>query len=188
MAYEYILTETHGAVGLVRLNRPKARNALCLARIRELARAVDGFETDTSVGALVITSDERAFAAGADIGEMLHLGGFNEVFLEDFNGGGCELAMMCDLILAAETARFGQLEITVGILPGGGGTQRLTRLIGKSKAMEMCLTGRIMDAAEAASQSRPVAMMIKECVNRAYETSLAEGLLFERRALHAAFS
>jgi len=237
MPYEYILTETHGAVGLVRLNRPRARNALCTAMIRELARAVDGFEADASVGALVITGDERAFAAGADIGEMSHLGGFSEVFLEDFNGGdwlrlstcrkpviaavagyafggGCELAMMCDLILAADTARFGQLEVTVGILPGGGGTQRLARFIGKSKAMEMCLTGRIIDAAEAeraglvsrvipaadlvneaihvaalaASRSCPVVMMIKECVDRAYETSLAEDLLFERRALHAAFS
>jgi enoyl-CoA hydratase len=237
MSYEHILTETHGAVGLVRLNRPKARNALCQAMIGELARAVDGFEADASVGALVITGDERAFAAGADIGEMSHLGGFSEVFLEDFNGGdwlrlstcrkpviaavagyalggGCELAMMCDLILAADTARFGQLEVTVGIPPGGGGTQRLARFIGKSKAMEMCLTGRIIDAAEAeraglvsrvipaadlvneavhvaalaASRSRPVVMMIKECVNRAYETPLAEGLLFERRALQAAFS
>ena len=237
MPYEYILTETHDAVGLVRLNRPKARNALCKAMIGELARAVDRFEADTSVGALVITGDDRAFAAGADIGEMSSLGGFNEVFMEDFNGGdwlristcrkpviaavaghalggGCELAMMCDFILAADTARFGQLEVTVGIPPGGGGTQRLARFVGKSKAMEMCLTGRVMDAAEAeraglasrvipaadlvteaihvatlaASRSRPVVMMIKECVNRAYETSLAEGLLFERRALHAAFS
>jgi enoyl-CoA hydratase len=237
MAYEHILTETHGAVALIRLNRPKTRNALCKALITELAGAVDGFEADTSIGALVVTGDDQAFAAGADIREMLPLTGFNEVFFEDFNGGdwlrlstcrkpviaavagyafggGCELAMMCDIILAANTARFGQLEVTVGIPPGGGGTQRLARFIGKSKAMEMCLTGRIMDATEAeraglvsrvvpatdlvkeairvaslaASRSRPVVMMIKECVNRAYETSLAEGLLFERRALHAAFS
>ena len=158
MPYEYILTEMHGAVGLVRLNRSKTRNVLCRAMIGELARAVDSFEADASVGALVITGDERAFAAGADIGEMSRLGGFSEVFLEDFNGGdwlristcrkpviaavagyafggGCELAMMCDLILAADTACFGQLEVTVGIPPGSG-----------------------------------------------------EGLLFERRALHATFS
>ncbi len=237
MANELVLTETQGAVGLIRLNRPASRNALCAALIHELARALDGFETDTAIGAIVVTGDDRAFAAGADIREMAGLASYAEVFAQDFNGGdwlrlstcrkpviaavagyalggGCELAMMCDFILAAETAKFGQLEVTVGITPGGGGTQRLARFIGKSKAMEMCLTGRLMDAAEAeraglvsrvvpapelvseairtaariASLSRPVTMMIKECVTRAYETALAEGLLFERRALHAAFS
>ena len=237
MAYAYILTERHGAVGLVRLNRPTVRNALCAALIDEIAGAVDEFEADDAIGAIVVTGNDQAFAAGADIKEMAQLTSFAQVFFQDFNagnwlrlstcrkpiiaavagyalGGGCELAMMCDFILAADTAKFGQLEVTVGIPPGGGGTQRLPRFVGKSKAMEMCLTGRIMDAAEAeraglvsrvvpavdlvdeairtaakiASWSRPVTMMIKECVNRAYETALAEGLLFERRALHAAFS
>ncbi len=237
MSYEYILTEIRGAVGLVRLNRPTVRNALCAALIDELGSALDEFEADPAIGAIVVTGNDQAFAAGADIREMAQLASYAEVFAQDFNagnwirlstcrkpviaavaghalGGGCELAMMCDFILAAENARFGQLEVTVGIPPGGGGTQRLPRFIGKSKAMEMCLTGRIMDAAEAeraglvarvipvadlvdeavrtaakiASLSRPVTMMIKECVNRAYEGALAEGLLFERRALHAAFS
>jgi enoyl-CoA hydratase len=185
----------------------------------------------------VLTGDEYAFAAGADIKEMAELKSYAEAYMADFNaggwlrittcrkpviaavagvalGGGCELAMMCDFILAADTAKFGQLEVTVGITPGGGGTQRLTRFVGKSKAMEMCLSGRLMDAAEAeraglvsrivpagelvseairtaariAGLSRPVVMMIKECVNRAYETSLAEGLLFERRAIQTSFA
>jgi enoyl-CoA hydratase len=237
MQYKYILTETRGAVGLVRLNRPTVRNALCAALIDELGPALDEFEADDAIGAIVVTGNDQAFAAGADIKEMAQLTSYAEVFAHDFNagnwlrlstcrkpviaavagyafGGGCELAMMCDFILAAENAKFGQLEVTVGIPPGGGGTQRLPRFIGKSKAMEMCLTGRIMDAAEAeraglvarvvpvaelvdeavraadkiASLSRPVTMTIKECVNRAYEGALAEGLLFERRALHAAFS
>jgi enoyl-CoA hydratase len=237
MPYDHLLTERHDAVGVIRFNRPKQRNALCAALIAELRRALDAFEDDPEIGAIVLTGDEHAFAAGADIKEMAELHSFAEVFLQDFNagdwlrittcrkpviaavagyalGGGCELAMMCDFILAAENAKFGQLEVTVGITPGGGGTQRLTRFVGKSKAMEMCLSGRMMDAAEAeraglvsrivpaaelvgeairvaariAGLSRPVVMMIKECVNRAYETSLAEGLLFERRATHASFS
>jgi enoyl-CoA hydratase len=237
MSYTHILTETHGAVGLIRLNRPAARNALCAAMIDELGDALNEFEANDAIGGLVLTGDDQAFAAGADIKEMAKLTSYAQVFAQDFNagnwvrlstcrkpvvaavagyalGGGCELAMMCDFILAADNAKFGQLEVTVGIPPGGGGTQRLPRYIGKSKAMEMCLTGRIMDAAEAeraglvarvlpvselvneairtvariANLSRPVTMMIKECVNRAYEGALAEGLLFERRALHAAFS
>ncbi|MBN8940361.1 MAG: enoyl-CoA hydratase [Rhizobiales bacterium] len=237
MAYQHILTETHGTVGLIRFNRPEFRNALCFALLPELRRAIDAFELDDAIGAIVLTGNDLAFAAGADIKEMAGLTSFAEVFAREFAGGdwlriatsrkpviaavagyalggGCELAMACDFILAAETAKFGQLEITVGITPGGGGTQRLTRFVGKSKAMEMCLTGRLMDAAEAeraglvsrvvaaaelvdeairvaakiAAMSRPVAMMVKECVNRAYETPLAEGLLFERRAFHAAFS
>lgn len=237
MAYTHILAETHGKVGVVRLNRPKVRNALCAALIGELARALSTFEADAAIGAIVLTGNDQAFAAGADIKEMAELTSFAQVFAQDFNagdwlrlttcrkptiaavagyalGGGCELAMMCDFILAADNAHFGQLEVTVGITPGGGGTQRLTRFVGKSKAMEMYLSGRLMDAAEAeraglvsrvvpvanlvdeairtaariASLSAPVIAMIKECVNRAYETSLAEGLLFERRALHATFS
>jgi enoyl-CoA hydratase len=237
MSYAHILTEKHGAVGLIRLNRPAVRNALCAALIGELGHALNEFEGDDAIGGLVLTGTDQAFAAGADIKEMAKLTSYAEVFAQDFNagswvrlstcrkpivaavagyalGGGCELAMMCDFILAADNAKFGQLEVTVGIPPGGGGTQRLPRYIGKSKAMEMCLTGRIMDAAEAeraglvarvlpvselvddairtmtriAGLSRPVTMMIKECVNRAYESALTEGLLFERRALHAAFS
>jgi enoyl-CoA hydratase len=237
MSYIHILTETHGAVGLIRLNRPATRNALCAAMIDELGHALNEFEADDAIGGHVLTGNDQVFAAGADVKEMVQLTSYAQVFGQDFNagnwvrlstcrkpvvaavagyalGGGCELAMMCDFILAADNAKFGQLEVTVGIPPGGGGTQRLPRYIGKSKAMEMCLTGRIMDAAEAeraglvarivpvselvdesirtvtriASLSRPVTMTIKECVNRAYESALAEGLLFERRALHAAFS
>jgi len=236
VAYQYLLTEIHDTVGLIRLNRPQVRNALCRALMAELAAVLDAFERDNDVRVIVLTGDDRAFASGADIGEMTALESFTQVFLEDFNagdwirlascrkptiaavagyafGGGCELAMMCDFILAADTAKFGQLEVTVGIPPGGGGTQRLARFIGKSKAMEMCLSGRIIDASEAeraglvsrivpaselvaeavrtavkiAKLSLPVVMMIKECVNRAYETPLSEGLLFERRSLHAAF-
>jgi enoyl-CoA hydratase len=237
MSYTHILTETHGAAGVIRLNRPAARNALCAAMIGEVRQALDDFEADDAIGGLVLTGNDQSFAAGADVKEMAQLTSYTQVFMQDLNagnwlrlstcrkpvvaavagyalGGGCELAMMCDFILAADNAKFGQLEVTVGIPPGGGGTQRLPRYIGKSKAMEMCLTGRIMDAAEAeraglvarivplpelvgeaintvtriANLSRPVTMMIKECVNRAYESALAEGLLFERRALHAAFS
>ena len=233
---KFVIVEQQGAVGLIHLNRPEVSNALNAAMIVALAEAVDRFEADPSIGALVITGGEKAFAAGADIAEMAALGGYEETFLDDFNagpwlrlstcrkaviaavagyalGGGCELALMCDFILAADTAQFGQLEVTVGITPGGGGTQRLARFIGKSKAMEMCLTGRIMGAEEAercglvsrlcpaaelveeavrtaariAALSRPVTMSIKECVNQAYETGMASGLLFERRALHASF-
>lgn len=237
MAFQHILTENIQAVGLIRFNRPHVRNALCAAMIGEFARALDGFERDDAIHAIVLTGDDKAFAAGADVGEMAALTSFADVYRDDFNtgdwirlttcrkptiaavagyalGGGCELAMMCDFILAGESAKFGQLEVTVGIPPGGGGTQRLTRFVGKSKAMEMCLSGRIMDAAEAersglvsrivpdaelvaeaiktaariSSLSQPVVKMIKECVERAYETPLSEGLRYERRSLHAAFA
>ena len=235
MAYQTIIVEERGRVGLITLNRPKALNALSDALIDELNQALDAFESAEGIGCLVLTGSEKAFAAGADIKEMASKG-FIEAYAGSFVdkwqrlarcrkpvvaavagyalGGGCELAMMCDVILAADNARFGQPEITIGTIPGAGGTQRLTRLIGKAKAMEMCLTGRMMDAAEAeraglvsrivplaelpdeamkvadriAGMSRPLAMMAKEAVNRAYETSLAEGLLFERRQFHATFA
>jgi enoyl-CoA hydratase len=236
MSYENIIVETHGAVGLIRLNRPKALNALCAALIVDLGQALDAFEADDGIGAIVLTGSEKAFAAGADIKEMRDKT-YMDVYLSDFItmgwerittcrkpiiaavagyalGGGCEVAMMCDFILAADTARFGQPEITIGTIPGAGGTQRLPRFVGKSKAMEMCLTGRMMDAAEAercglvsrvvptaelvdealktagkiAALSRPVTMMAKESVNRAFETTLAEGLKFERRVFHSTFA
>ncbi|MFM8799630.1 MAG: enoyl-CoA hydratase [Tagaea sp.] len=236
MAYENILVETQGAVGIVRLNRPKALNALCAALIAELGTALDAFEADPAIGCVVLTGAEKAFAAGADIKEMASKS-YMDVYLADFItqgwervttcrkpivaavagyalGGGCEMAMMCDFILAADTAKFGQPEITIGTIPGSGGTQRLTRFVGKSKAMEMCLTGRMMDAAEAeraglvsrvvpaaelmdeaiktaakiAGLSRPIVMMAKEAVNRAYETTLSEGVKFERRVFHATFA
>jgi len=236
MSYSQIVAERRGAVGLIRLNRPAVRNALCAELIAELAAALDEFEADDAVGAMVLTGDEHAFAAGADITEMKDRT-FMDVYLSDFItvgwervgacrkpviaavagyalGGGCELAMMCDFIIAADTAKFGQPEIRIGTIPGAGGTQRLTRLVGKSKAMEMCLTGRMMDADEAersglvsrvvaadklledaletaeriAALSRPVVMMAKESVNRAYETTLAEGLRFERRLFHSSFA
>jgi enoyl-CoA hydratase len=236
MAYENILVETHGAVGLIRLNRPKALNALCDALVRELGQALDAFEDDDSVGAVVITGSERAFAAGADIKEMAGRS-YMDVYLSDFItkgwervttcrkpiiaavaghalGGGCELAMMCDTVIAADTAKFGQPEILLGVIPGAGGTQRLTRFVGKAKAMDMILTGRTMDAAEAersglvsrvvpadklieealavaqriAGLSRPSVMIAKEAVNRAYETTLAEGVRFERRVFHSLFA
>jgi enoyl-CoA hydratase len=236
MSYENILVETRGAVGFITLNRPKALNALCDALVREMGQALDGFEADDAIGAIVITGSERAFAAGADIKEMQSRD-FVEVYLADFVtkgwervttcrkpiiaavagfalGGGCELAMMCDTIIAAESARFGQPEITLGIIPGAGGTQRLTRFVGKAKAMDMVLTGRMMDAAEAersglvsrvvandklieealkmaaqiAALSRPSVLAAKEAVNRAYETTLAEGVRFERRLFHALFA
>ena len=229
MTYENILTETRGNVGLVTLHRPKALNALCDALVRELGQALDQLERDDAVGCIVLTGSEKAFAAGADIKEMQSRD-YMDVYLGDFItngwervttcrkpviaavagyalGGGCELAMMCDFILAADSAKFGQPEITIGTIPGAGGTQRLTRFVGKSKAMEMCLTGRMMDAQEAeraglvsrvvpaselldealkvaskiADLSRPSVMMAKEAVNRAYETTLAEGVRFERR-------
>jgi len=236
MAYEHILVETRGAVGLVTLNRPEALNALCAALIKELAAALDVFEADDEIGAIVLTGSEKAFAAGADIKEMAGRS-YMDVYLSDFItvgwervstcrkpivaavagyalGGGCEMAMMCDYIIAADSARFGQPEITIGAIPGAGGTQRLPRYVGKAKAMEMCLTGRMMDADEAersglvsrvvpvtelldeavksatkvAAMSRPIAMMVKETVNRAYETTLAEGVLFERRTFHSVFA
>jgi enoyl-CoA hydratase len=236
MAYEHILVETRDAVGIVTLNRPEALNALCAALITELGTALDALEADESIGAIVLTGSDKAFAAGADIKEMAAKT-YMEVYGADFItvgwervaqcrkpiiaavagyalGGGCEMAMMCDFILAADTARFGQPEITIGTIPGAGGTQRLTRFIGKSKAMEMVLTGRMMDAEEAercglvsriipaadlleeavktaakiARLSLPVAMMAKESVNRAFETTLAEGIRFERRLFHSTFA
>jgi enoyl-CoA hydratase len=234
--YENIETETRGRVGIIRLNRPKALNALCAALVRELGQALDTFETDPAIGCLVLTGSDKAFAAGADIREMKDQS-YQDVFLQDFItvgwekvsqvrkpivaavagfalGGGCEMAMMCDFIIAADNARFGQPEITLGTIPGAGGTQRLPRFIGKSKAMDLVLTGRMMDAAEAercglvsrvvplaqlmdeavgaaekiASMSMPATMVAKEAVNRAFETSLAEGVRFERRTFHATFA
>jgi enoyl-CoA hydratase len=235
MAYETLLVETRGKVGLVTLNRPQALNALNSTLVRELNAVLDGFEADRGIGCVVITGSEKAFAAGADVKEMQALS-FPETYLDDFItawdrvgtrrkpliaavagfalGGGCELAMMCDIIIAADTARFGQPEIKLGVMPGAGGTQRLTRIVGKAKAMEMCLTGRMMDAAEAersglvsrvvpatelldeaiktaatiAAMSLPIVMMVKESVNRAYETTLTEGVRFERRLFHAMFA
>ncbi|HQS09966.1 MAG TPA: enoyl-CoA hydratase [Xanthobacteraceae bacterium] len=235
MAYETILVETHGRVGLIRLNRPQALNALNAQIISELNTAVDLFEADREIGCIVLTGSERAFAAGADIKEMKDFT-YPATYLDDFItswerlsrarkpviaavagfalGGGCELAMSCDFILAADTAKFGQPEIKLGVMPGAGGTQRLTRFVGKAKAMEMCLTGRMMGAEEAeraglvsrivpaaelvdealkvaatiAAMSLPVAMMTKESVNRSYETTLSEGIRFERRVFHAQFA
>ena len=236
MTYQNILVETRGKVGLLTLNCPKAMNALNAALMAELASAIDELDGDDDVGAIVITGNEKAFAAGADIKEMKDKS-FMSAYLEDFLttkwervatcrkpviaavngfalGGGCELAMMCDIIYAADTAKFGQPEITIGAIPGLGGTQRLTRAVGKAKAMELCLTGRMMDAEEAersglvsrvlpaaelldeaiktaekiAGLSRPLAMIAKEAVNRAFETTLAEGLFFERRMFHAIFA
>ena len=236
MSYENIIAETRGKVGLITLNRPKALNALNDSLIDELDAALDAFEADANVGCIVITGSEKAFAAGADIGAMA---GWNFIDVYKANyisrnwdriprcrkpiiaavagfalGGGCELAMMCDMIYAADTAKFGQPEIKLGILPGAGGTQRLPRAVSKAKAMDMCLTARFIDAQEAeraglvarvipadklleetlaaattiAGFSLPVVMMIKESVNRAYESSLQEGLLFERRTFHSAFA
>ena len=235
MAFENILVETRDEVGLITLNRPDAMNALNSALIAELSEALDGFEAEQRIGCMVLTGSEKAFAAGADIKEM-QAKSYAEIYLQDFItswervarvrkpiiaavagyalGGGCELAMMCDFILAAENAKFGQPEINLGVMPGAGGTQRLTRLVGKSKAMEMCLTGRMMDAEEAeraglvsrivaadelvdeavrvaariAEMSLPAVMMTKEAVNRAYETVLAEGVRFERRLFHSLFA
>lgn len=235
MAYENILVETRGQVGLIMLNRPKALNALSSPLMAELTEALDAFEADNNIRAMVLTGSEKAFAAGADIKEMQDKT-WSEAYMEDFItagwerltrcrkpviaavagfalGGGCEVAMMCDFIIAADSAKFGQPEVNLGIPPGAGGTQRLTRFVGKSKAMEMCLTGRFMDAEEAeraglvsrvvpaddliadavktaeaiASKSMAANMIIKESVNRAYETTLSEGVRFERRMFHACF-
>lgn len=235
MTYETILVETRGRVGLITLNRPTQLNALNDQLISELNRALDRFEADEGIGAIVVTGSDKAFAAGADIKEMQaksYMDAYKGDFIANWEriarcrkpviaavagfalGGGCELAMSCDLIIAADTAKFGQPEIKLGIMPGAGGTQRLIRAVGKSKAMELCLTGRMMDAAEAersglvtrivpaadllsdalktaetiAAQSLTAAMMTKDCVNRAYETTLAEGIRYERRTFHAMFA
>jgi enoyl-CoA hydratase len=235
MTYQNIQTETRDRVAIITLNRPKALNALSDALAEELAAALKGFDDNPGISVIVITGSEKAFAAGADIGAMAEWD-YQKVYLDDYItknfeqvrhtrkpviaavagyalGGGCELAMMCDMIIAADTAKFGQPEVTIGTMPGLGGTQRLPRAVGKAKAMELCLTGRMMDAAEAersglvarvvsadrlmeetlataskiASFSLPVILKVKESVNRAYESSLAEGLLFERREFHTTF-
>ncbi|TAH52789.1 MAG: enoyl-CoA hydratase [Betaproteobacteria bacterium] len=236
MTYELIIAETRGRVGLITLNRPKALNALNDQVVNEITAALNGFEADDGIGAIVITGSEKAFAAGADIGAMASFSYMdaykNEYITRNWErvktcrkpviaavagfalGGGSELAMMCDIIIAADTARFGQPEIKLGTLPGAGGTQRLPRAVGKAKAMELCLTGRMMDAVEAeraglvsrvvpadklveealataetiASYSLPIVMMVKESINRSFESSLNEGLLFERRVFHASFA
>jgi len=238
MAYQNIIVETRGKVGVITLNRPQALNALSPELMRELASALDAFEGDDGIGCMVVTGSDKAFAAGADIKAMKEKS-YMDVFKEDFItaewerisrcrkpviaavagyalGGGCELAMMCDFIIAADNARFGQPEINLAIIPGAGGTQRLPRFVGKSKAMEMVLLGqaRMMDAAEAervglvsrvvpvaelmneaikaagkiCELSLPVVMMAKESVNRAFETTLAEGVRFERRLFHSGFA
>lgn len=236
MSFETIKTETRGAVYLITLNRPQALNALNGQLLDELGAALDGADMDGGIRCIVITGSEKAFAAGADIKEMqpkTYMGAYGEDFfsrawdritrcrkpmiaaVSGFAlGGGCELAMVCDFIIAADNAKFGQPEIKLGVMPGLGGTQRLTRFVGKSKAMEMCLTGRMMDAAEAersglvsrvvpvaellndamktaeaiAEMSLPIAMMTKETINRAYETTMAEGVRFERRLFHSMFA
>ncbi len=235
MIYDNLLTETHGRVALIRLNRPKQLNALNDALMDDLGAALAAFDAEDGVGCIVLTGSDKAFAAGADIAAMAEKT-FMQAYREDFItrnwermrsvrkpviaavagyalGGGCELAMMCDFIIAADTAKFGQPEIKIGIIPGAGGTQRLPRAIGKSKAMDLVLTARLMDAAEAeraglvarvvpadklldealaaataiSAYPQHTVMMAKECVNRAFETTLSEGLLFERRAFHGLF-
>ncbi len=235
MAYQNIIVETHGKVGLIRLHRPQALNALNAALIGEISQVVDVWEADDAIGCIVLTGSDKAFAAGADIKEMQSKS-YMQAYKEDFIGawdriarcrkptlaavagfalgGGCEVAMMCDIIIAADTAKFGQPEIKLGVMPGAGGTQRLTRFVGKAKAMDMCLTGRMMDAAEAersglvsrvfpaasmleealkiaatiADMSLVATMMTKETVNRSYETTLTEGIRFERRVFHSMFA
>ncbi|CAH0647393.1 enoyl-CoA hydratase [Pseudomonas juntendi] len=235
MAFETILLDIHGKVGLITLNRPQALNALNAQIVGEINQALDQLERDANIGCVVLTGSAKAFAAGADIKEMAELQ-YPQIYVDDLFsdadrianrrkpiiaavsgfalGGGCELAMMCDFILAADNAKFGQPEINLGVLPGMGGTQRLTRAVGKAKAMELCLTGRLMGAEEAeraglvarivpqadlveealkvaatiASKSIPVSMMVKESVNRAFEVTLSEGVRFERRVFHAAFA
>jgi len=235
MSTEPIIVETRGRVGLIRLNRPQALNALNAALMRELAAAVDAFEADDGIGCMIITGSDKAFAAGADIKEMADKN-FADVFSADFTaawhrlaqarkpivaavagfalGGGCELAQQCDIVIAADNAKFGQPEIKLGIIPGIGGTQRLTHAVGKAKAMDLILTGRMMDAAEAersglvarivplsglfdealkvaetiASMSLPSMLAAKEAVNRAFETAQSEGIRFERRIFHSLFA
>src|SRR5882672_8102251 len=235
MSYQNIIAETKGRVGIIRLNRPQALNALNLALKAELAQAIDGYDADDAIGCMLITGNEKAFAAGADIKEMADKT-FIEAYLGNFAGtwnsaararkpivaavagfalgGGCELAMQCDIIIAADNAKFGQPEIKLGVIPGIGGTQRLTRAVGKAKAMDMILTGRMMDAAEAekaglvsrvvpaaslmdeafkvveaiANMSLPAVLAGKEAINAAFETTLSEGIRFERRTFHALFA
>jgi enoyl-CoA hydratase len=236
MTFEYIAVETLGRVGIITLTRPKFLNALSDALMDDLGAALTAFDADEGIGCIIITGGDKVFAAGADISAMAAWS-YMDVYKADFItrnwetlrrvrkpviaavagyalGGGCELAMMCDLVIAADSARFGQPEAKLGIIPGAGGTQRLPRAVGKAKAMDLCLTARMMDAAEAeraglvsrvvpaerlrdealetaakiAALSQPVAMMIKESVNRAYESGLSEGLLFERRVFHATFA
>jgi len=236
MSYQFILTEVKGRVALITLNRPKQMNALNATLMQELGAALYAYDADDGIGAIVITGNDKAFAAGADIGAMKDYD-FMHAFKSDYItrdwehirnvrkpviaavagyalGGGCELAMMCDLVIAADSARFGQPEINLGTFPGSGGTQRLPRAVGKAKAMDLILTARMMDAAEAesaglvsrlvpadkllgealavaekiASYSLPVTMMAKEAVNRAYESTLAEGVRYERRLFHASFA
>ena len=233
---QLVLSEAIGRVGLIRINRPEAMNALNNDVVDGIGAAIDAFEADEAIGCIVLTGNEKAFAAGADIGFMKDFD-YMHAYKTDFItrnweriktarkpviaavagfalGGGCEMAMMCDMIFAADTAKFGQPEVKLGTLPGAGGSQRLPRAVGKAKAMDLCLTARFMDANEAekaglvariypadqlleetlkaaqtiANFSLPVVMMIKECVNRAYESSLNEGLLFERRVFHSAFA
>ena len=234
-SYEAILAEVRGKVGLITLNRPQALNALNAQIIKEIGLVLDSWEADDQIGCIVVTGSDKVFAAGADIKEMQSKS-YMQAYMQDFIGqwdrlarcrkptiaavagfalgGGCEIAMMCDIIIAADSAKFGQPEIKLGVMPGAGGTQRLTRFVGKAKAMEMCLTGRMMDAAEAersglvsrvvpaaelladalktadtiAAMSLPITMMTKESVNRSYETTLAEGIRFERRIFHAMFA
>ena len=235
MSYQNIIAETKGRVGIIRLNRPQALNALNKALMIELVQAIDAYEADDNIGCLLITGSDKAFAAGADIKEMADKS-FIDVYLGNFAaswdhatrarkpivaavagfalGGGCELAMHCDIIIAADSAKFGQPEIKLGVIPGIGGTQRLTRAVGKPKAMDMILTGRNMDAAEAeraglvarvvpaanlmdeamkvadtiATMSLPSVLAGKEAINRAFESPLAEGVIFERRIFHALFA
>jgi len=235
MAYQNIIVETKGRVGIIRLNRLSALNALSPALVAELSQAIDAFEADDAISCLLITGNDNAFAAGADIKEMAEKSFFNAFignFAADWDraararkpivaavagfalGGGCELAMHCDVVIAADNAKFGQPEIKLGVIPGIGGTQRLTRAVGKAKAMDLILTGRMMDAAEAersglvarvvpaanlmdeamkvaetiAGMSLPSVLAAKEAVNRAFETPLAEGVLFERRVFHSLFA
>jgi enoyl-CoA hydratase len=235
MSYQNILVETKGRVGIIRLNRPQALNALNRALVAELSQAIDAFEVDDKIGCLLITGNEKAFAAGADIKEMADktfIDAYLGNFVSDWDraararkpivaavagfalGGGCELAMQCDLIIAADNAKFGQPEIKLGVIPGIGGTQRLTRAVGKAKAMDLILTGRMMDAAEAetsglvarvvpadklmeeamkvadtiATMSLPSVLAAKESVNRAFESGLSEGVMFERRIFHSLFA
>ena len=235
MTYQNIVIETHGRVGVIRLNRPQALNALNRALIAELTQAIEAFDADDKIGCLLLTGNDKAFAAGADIKEMADKS-FIEVFLGNFVaswdaaararkpivaavagfalGGGCEIAMQCDIVIAADTAKFGQPEIKLGVIPGIGGTQRLARAVGKAKAMDLILTGRMMDAAEAeksglvarvvpaaslmeeamkvadtiANMSLPSVLAGKESVNRAFESGLSEGIAFERRIFHSLFA